>query len=92
MDKSPSNRMGKIAIPSQFHSLLKSMNVDATKLGISFVEAKIGRLFLKPATVPARLWLSWKGATSWRNYTSSKHARNKDVILRVQEKSKEAGI
>uniref|UniRef100_A0A7S1YV05 Uncharacterized protein n=1 Tax=Ditylum brightwellii TaxID=49249 RepID=A0A7S1YV05_9STRA len=41
-------------------------SIDATRLVLSFAEAKFGRLFFKPITVPGRIWLSWKGAKAWR--------------------------
>jgi hypothetical protein len=49
----------------------KIPSVDATLLCVSYAEAKFGRLFFKPITVPARIWLSLKGAKLWRQMTSS---------------------
>ena len=47
-------------------SVLEKSNVDPTKLTTSFVEAKVGRLFLKPVTIPGRIWLSYKGTEALR--------------------------
>ena len=44
----------------------KIPTVDATLLCVSYAEAKFGRLFFKPITVPGRIWLSLKGAKLWR--------------------------
>ena len=48
------------ATNNKIQKLLKETfpSLDATKLAMSFVEAKVGRLMIKPVTVPARLWLS----------------------------------
>ncbi|KAI2509450.1 hypothetical protein MHU86_4951 [Fragilaria crotonensis] len=52
---------------SKIQTLLKEAipSLDATKLAVSFVEAKVGRLMIKPLTVPARLWLSWRGTLAF---------------------------
>lgn len=34
--------------------------LDATRVCVSYAEAKLGRLVVKPITVPGRIWLSWK--------------------------------
>lgn len=39
---------------------------DVPRLVISFCQAKLGRLFFKPITVPGRIWLSYKGTLAWR--------------------------
>lgn len=44
----------------------KIPSLDATRVAVSYTEAKFGRLFFKPVTVPARIWVSWKGARAWR--------------------------
>jgi hypothetical protein len=44
----------------------KCPSVDATLLCVSYAEAKLGRLFFKPITVPGRIWLSLKGAKLWK--------------------------
>lgn len=41
--------------------------VDPTRLAISFLEAKFARLFLKPFTIPSRIWLSWKATKAWKH-------------------------
>lgn len=41
--------------------------VDPTRLAISFLEAKFARLFLKPFTIPGRIWLSWKATKTWKH-------------------------
>ena len=48
----------------------KIPSLDATRLCVSYAEAKFGRLFLKPLTVPGRIWLSWKGAKVWKQMKS----------------------
>lgn len=54
--------------PGRVQKLLQTTvpSLDATKLATSFVEAKIGRLVVKPVTIPARLWMSWKGTLAWK--------------------------
>lgn len=42
-------------------------NIPGKRLATSFVEAKVGRLVVKPITIPARLWLSWKATVAWKN-------------------------
>ena len=49
----------------------KIPSLDMTRLCVSFAEAKFGRLFFKPITVPGRIWLSWKGTKIWRQLGSS---------------------
>jgi hypothetical protein len=59
------------SIPNKrIQRLLK--NTDATKLATSFVEAKVGRLVVKPITIPARLWLSWQGTLAWKETRKKK--------------------
>lgn len=41
-------------------------SIDATRVCVSYAEAKLGRLFFKPVTIPGRIWLSWKGTKLWR--------------------------
>jgi len=41
-------------------------SLDIPRLVISFCQAKLGRLFFKPITVPGRIWLSYKGTLAWR--------------------------
>lgn len=43
-------------------------NIDPGRLTLSYVEAKIGRLFVKPITVPGRIWLSYKGAQAMSRF------------------------
>lgn len=49
----------------------KIPSLDATRLCVSFAEAKFGRLFFKPITVPARIWFSWKSTKKWNQMISS---------------------
>jgi hypothetical protein len=49
----------------------KCPSVDATLLCVSYAEAKLGRLFFKPITVPGRIWLSLKGAKLWKQMKNS---------------------
>lgn len=44
----------------------KFPSLDATRLCVSYAEAKLGRLFFKPLTIPARIWLSWTGTKAWQ--------------------------
>lgn len=44
----------------------KFPSLDATRLCVSYAEAKVGRLFFKPLTIPGRIWLSWKGTKAWQ--------------------------
>eukprot|EP00956_Cyclotella_meneghiniana_P001623 scaffold1800_cov87-Cyclotella_meneghiniana.AAC.9 len=46
----------------------KIPSIDATLLCVSYAEAKFGRLFFKPITVPGRIWLSLKGAKLLKEY------------------------
>ncbi|KAL7551214.1 hypothetical protein ACHAWF_014408 [Thalassiosira exigua] len=50
----------------------KVPSLDATRLCVSYAEAKFGRLFFKPITVPGRIWLSWKGAKTWKRTSRSR--------------------
>ena len=44
----------------------KFSSMDATRLCVSYAEAKLGRLFFKPFTIPGRIWLSWTGTKAWQ--------------------------
>ncbi len=44
----------------------KFPSLDATRVCVSYAEAKLGRLFFKPLTIPARIWLSWTGTKAWQ--------------------------
>ena len=46
----------------------KFPSIDPTRFTISYVEAKLVRLLFKPLTIPGRIWLSWKGTMTWKNY------------------------
>ena len=48
-------------------------SLDATKLATSFIEAKLGRLVIKPITVPTRLWLSWRATFAFKELVKRKH-------------------
>jgi hypothetical protein len=50
-------------------------SLDATKLAMSFVEAKVGRFVIKPVTVPARLWLSWRGTMAFNTIRRKKEGK-----------------
>lgn len=56
----------------------KIPSVDATLLCVSYAEAKFGRLFFKPVTVPGRIWLSLKGAKIWKRLNSYNLRRKND--------------
>jgi len=47
----------------------KFPNIDATRLVSSYVEAKVGRLFFKPITVPGRIWISYKASKALRHWS-----------------------
>ena len=49
----------------------KMPSLDATRVCVSYAEAKFGRLFFKPITVPGRIWISWKGTKTWKQMKSS---------------------
>mmetsp|Transcript_6086 Transcript_6086/g.13794 ORF Transcript_6086/g.13794 Transcript_6086/m.13794 type:complete len:211 (-) Transcript_6086:1043-1675(-) len=49
----------------------KMPSLDATRVCVSYAEAKFGRLFFKPVTVPGRIWLSWKGTKMWKQIKSN---------------------
>lgn len=51
--------------------------LDATRVCVSFAEAKFGRLFFKPLTVPGRIWMSWKGAKLWGQFKSNSSLSSK---------------
>ncbi|KAL3800157.1 hypothetical protein HJC23_001078 [Cyclotella cryptica] len=53
-------------------------SVDATLLCVSYAEAKLGRLILKPITIPSRIWLSWKGVKIWKEITRSDNDHSAD--------------
>jgi len=55
--------------------------MDANRLTFSFVEAKICRLFLKPVTVPGRIWLSIRGAASWRQLKEHRDSNDEKLNL-----------
>ena len=44
----------------------KVPSLDATRVCVSYAEAKFCRLLFKPITVPLRVWLLWKGAKMWK--------------------------
>mmetsp|Transcript_23012 Transcript_23012/g.40387 ORF Transcript_23012/g.40387 Transcript_23012/m.40387 type:complete len:164 (+) Transcript_23012:325-816(+) len=49
----------------------KIPSLDATRVCVSYAEAKFGRLFFKPITVPGRIWISWRGTKTWKQIKSS---------------------
>ena len=55
----------------------KFPSIDPTRFTISYVEAKLVRLLLKPFTIPGRIWLSWKGTMTWKNYQTHHHSQQK---------------
>jgi hypothetical protein len=57
----------------------KFPSLDATRLCVSYAEAKLGRLFFKPLTIPGRIWLSWKGTKAWQQLKIN--ARKLDTTL-----------
>ncbi len=61
----------------------KMSQLDATRLCVSYAEAKLGRLFFKPFTIPARIWLSWKGTKLWQQQfiTDGEERTRRDIIL-----------
>ena len=62
----------------------KMSSLDATRLCVSYAEAKLGRLFFKPFTIPARIWLSWKGTKLWQQQqfiTDGEERTRRDIIL-----------
>lgn len=61
----------------------KMSSLDATRLCVSYAEAKLGRLFFKPFTIPARIWLSWKGTKLWQQqqFIADGEERRHDNIL-----------
>lgn len=56
-------------------------SLDATKLATSFIEAKLGRLVIKPITVPARLWLSWQATFAIKEVAKRKNKHKKSKQL-----------
>jgi hypothetical protein len=70
----PVTTTGKSPIPKVQQLLQDTIpSLDATKLATSFIEAKLGRLVIKPITVPARLWLSWRATFAFKEITKRKH-------------------
>jgi hypothetical protein len=61
----------------------KMSTLDATRLCVSYAEAKLGRLFFKPFTIPARIWLSWKGTKLWQQqqFITDGEERRRDNIM-----------
>ncbi|KAL7450225.1 hypothetical protein ACHAWC_002180 [Mediolabrus comicus] len=63
----------------------KMSSLDATRLCVSYAEAKLGRLFFKPFTIPARIWLSWKGTKLWQQQQfiadGEERTRRDNIIL-----------
>lgn len=61
----------------------KMSSLDATRLCVSYAEAKLGRLFFKPFTIPARIWFSWKGTKLWQQQfrTADNEERRRDNIM-----------
>jgi len=60
----------------------KIPSIDATRICVSYAEAKFGRLIFKPITVPGRIWLSWKGAKLWRQMNAGSRLANKHLCER----------
>lgn len=54
----------------------KFPSLDATRLCVSYAEAKLGRLFFKPLTIPGRIWLSWTGTKAWQQLPSAMRNNN----------------
>ena len=54
----------------------KVPSLDATRVCVSYAEAKFGRLFFKPITVPGRVWLSFNGTKVWKQIGSNATARS----------------
>ena len=57
----------------------KFPSLDATRLCVSYAEAKLGRLFFKPLTIPGRIWLSWTGTKAWQQLKTN--AKQLDTAL-----------
>eukprot|EP00970_Alexandrium_tamarense_P005835 scaffold949_cov186-Alexandrium_tamarense.AAC.13 len=57
----------------------KLPSLDATRLCVSYAEAKLGRLFFKPITVPGRIWISWKGTQLYKHLNCKQKDRLEDV-------------
>lgn len=57
----------------------KFPSLDATRLCVSYAEAKLGRLFFKPLTIPGRIWLSWTGTKAWQQLKTN--AKKLDTTL-----------
>ena len=56
----------------------KNPSLDATRLCVSYADAKLGRLFFKPFTVPGRIWVSWIGTKAWQQLKTN--ARKLDAL------------
>ena len=50
----------------------KVPSLDVTRVCVSYTEAKFGRLFFKPITIPGRIWLSWKGTKLIQQHCSDR--------------------
>ena len=72
---SPSSKLQQI--------LARFPHIDPARLATSYIEAKVGRLFLKPVTVPGRLWCSWKSTQAWNQIK-----RHSEGVSRVHQARK----
>mmetsp|Transcript_35842 Transcript_35842/g.61122 ORF Transcript_35842/g.61122 Transcript_35842/m.61122 type:complete len:233 (-) Transcript_35842:115-813(-) len=74
----------------------KMPSLDATRVCVSYAEAKFGRLFFKPITVPGRIWLSWKGTKALKQMQIQASGRSYDsgddeaITAKAKAKSKPA--
>jgi hypothetical protein len=74
----------KAKAPNRVQRLLSNTlpsSLDATRLATSFVEAKVGRLVLKPVTIPTRLWLSWRGTLLWKQQRQQSASKQQPVRI-----------
>ena len=69
----------------------KIPSLDATRLCVSFAEAKFGRLFFKPITVPGRIWLSWKGTKMWKQISNSSKI-SRDFLEQQNDSTKSTSL
>jgi hypothetical protein len=68
--------------------------IDPARLTTSLVEAKVGRFFLKPVTIPGRVWLSLKATQGWHRIMHNAHEddANKEIpTLGGQERNGKKG-
>ena len=60
----------------------KFPSLDATRLCVSYAEAKLGRLFFKPLTIPGRIWLSWTGTKAWQQLNTNLENNHLPSVMR----------